>query len=417
MALLAILVMLALVLQADPGQMRDLLGQMDLTIIIAVVGLYLLNVFTKVLRWYALLTRGESTPPIGKVTLYFLIGMAINNSTPGRVSGEPVRAYLVKTGSDYPMGRGMASIFVEKTIDTIVTLTFAIVGTLLLMGVLSEEASDTLLLSAGIVAIIMAVLLGFIAFPGVPRRLASWFFRRLNRRGPSEQVERWEGAMDGFLGTFEQGTHEIARNPVQTSAATGLTVIIWFNEALRLWLVFLALGYNASFELMMIATSLASFAALLIPLGAGSSTAIAAICTLAGIDGTLSTTAGLVFVMTSIWISIPLGAGAMAISGVRGKEVLGMDRHGDGNGRMPAGAGPRSPPDDGALPVKGIEGPSGHPATAIGAPNPLVATPPSDGRVASVTNARPDRQPSVLHVPDGDDHEGRPDPLLLNEQH
>ncbi|MCJ2540816.1 MAG: flippase-like domain-containing protein, partial [Candidatus Thermoplasmatota archaeon] len=115
MALLAILVMLALVLQADPGEMRDLLAQMDLTIIIAVVGLYLLNVFTKVLRWYALLSRSEGSPPIGKVTLYFLIGMAINNSTPGRVSGEPVRAYMVKTGSDYPMGRGMASIFVEKT--------------------------------------------------------------------------------------------------------------------------------------------------------------------------------------------------------------------------------------------------------------------------------------------------------------
>ncbi len=320
---MAILVMLALVLQADPGQMRDLLEQMDLTIIIAVIGLYLLNVITKVLRWYALLSRREGTPPIGRVALYFLIGMAINNSTPGRVSGEPVRAYLVKTGTDYPMGRGMASIFVEKTIDTIVTLTFAIVGILLLIGVLSEEASETLLLSAGIVAILMAALLGFIVFPGVPRRLATWTFRRLNRGGASERAQRLEGAMDGFLGTFEKGTREIARNPAQTAAATGITAIIWFNEALRLWLVFLALGYNASFELMMIATSLASFAALLIPLGAGSSTAIAAICTMAGIDGTLSTTAGLVFVMTSIWISIPLGAAAMAISGVKAGDVLG----------------------------------------------------------------------------------------------
>ncbi len=73
---------------------------------------------------------------------------------------------------------------------------------------------------------------------------------------------------------------------------------------------------------MMVATALASFAALLIPLGAGSSTAIAAICTLAGIDGSLSTTAGLVFVMTSIWISIPLGAAAMALSGIKAADVL-----------------------------------------------------------------------------------------------
>lgn len=417
MALMAILVMLALVFQADPGQMRDLLDQMDLTIIIAVVGLYLLNMTAKVLRWYALLSRKEGTPPIRRVALYFLIGMAINNSTPGRVSGEPVRAYLVKTGSDYPMGRGMASIFVEKTIDTIVTLIFAVVGILLLIGVLNEKASDVLLLSAGIVAVFMIVLIVFIAFPGIPRRLAARFFRRLRRRGDSERAESWEARMDGFLGTFEQGTREIAKNPYQTAAATGVTTIIWFNEALRLWLVFLALGYNASFELMMVATALASFAALLIPLGAGSSTAIAAICTLAGIDGTLSTTAGLVFVMTSIWISIPLGAAAMAISGVRGDEVLGMDRSKAGDGRTPAGAGARVTPDKGTLQDMMVDGSKGRSTFPLGIKSALVSSPPSDGRVASVSKAGPYSEPSVLHVPDGDGHEDRPDPLLLDEQH
>jgi uncharacterized protein (TIRG00374 family) len=180
------------------------------------------------------------------------------------------------------------------------------------------------MLSAGIVALFMMVLIGFIAFPGIPRRMSGWFFGRLRNRGDTERAERWETTIDGFLGTFEEGTREIARNPYQTAAATGLTAVIWFNEALRLWLVFVALGFDPgpSFELMMVATALASFAALLIPLGAGSSTAIAAICTIAGIDGSLSTTAGLVFVMTSIWISIPLGAAAMALSGVKAGDVL-----------------------------------------------------------------------------------------------
>lgn len=345
MMALAVLVLVALVLQADPSEVTEHLREADLMILAGVVVLYLINTLTKIIRWYVLLSRKGETLPFGKVSLYFLIGLAINNATPGRVTGEPVRAYLVKTGTDYPMGRGMASIFVEKTIDTIVTLTFAVVGILLLIGILNEEASDALLLSAGIVAIFMMTLIAFIAFPGVPRRLFRWLFKRFGSDGDSERVDRWEDKMDGFLGTFEEGTREIARNPYQTAAATGLTAVIWFNEALRLWLIFLALGYNASFELMMVATALASFAALLIPLGAGSSTAIAAICTMAGIDGTLSTTAGLVFVMTSIWISIPLGAGAMAISGVRGEEILGMDRPEEGDGQMHAGAGARSPPD------------------------------------------------------------------------
>jgi uncharacterized protein (TIRG00374 family) len=386
MITLAVFVLIALVLQADPAVVAEQLREADLMLLAGVVVMYLLNALTKVIRWYVLLSRKDESLSFVKVALYFLIGLAINNATPGRVTGEPVRAYLVKTGTDYPMGRGMASIFVEKTIDTIVTLTFALVGIILLLGVLNKEASDDLLLSAGIVAIFMMTLIVFIAFPGIPRRLAAMFFGRMRRKGDTKRAEQWEVRMDGFLGTFEEGTREIAKNPYQTAAATGLTSIIWFNEALRLWLIFLALGYNASFELMMVATALASFAALLIPLGAGSSTAIAAICTVAGIDGPLSTTSGLVFVMTSIWISIPLGAAAMAISGVKGDEMLGKD------------------PSKGQLTI------------SPGNQDEQVGSPPSEGRVAPVPDAGPKSDPSVLHVPDGDGHEDRPDPLLLNQQ-
>jgi uncharacterized protein (TIRG00374 family) len=361
MLLLAALVLVALVLQADPSVVAGYLRQADLRILAAVVVLYLLNSVAKIIRWYALLARKNETLPFGKVALCFFIGMAINNATPGRVSGEPVRAYLVKTETDYPMGRGMASIFLEKTIDTVVTLAMAVIGIVLLIGVLQPEATNTLLLSAGFVAIFMVALILLVAFPGIPRRLSGRLFTRMRKKGSSERVERWEGMADGFLGTFEQGTREIARNPAQTLAATGLTVVIWLNEALRLWLVFLALGYNASFELMMVATSLASFAALLIPLGAGSSTAIAAICTLAGIDASLSTTAGLVFVMTSIWISMPLGAAAMAISGVRTGDVMGKEpvQELGGEGRVDVGAGPD--PDPPALGVPDEEGVPGVP--------------------------------------------------------
>jgi uncharacterized protein (TIRG00374 family) len=358
MMLLAVLVMVALVLQADPDEMADLLEGMDLTIIVAVIGLYLLNIIAKVLRWYALLSRKENTPSLGKVGLYFLIGMAINNSTPGRVSGEPVRAYMVKTGTDYPMGHGMASIFLEKTIDTIVTLSLAVIGLVLLIGVISSEAQNTLFLSIGIVALFMGTIILLLLYPKGMRRLSAWAFRRLRNRMEIERIDRWEEKASGFLGTFETGTREIASNRAPAMAATGLTIVIWLNEALRLWLVFWALGYNISAELVIVAVCLASFAALLIPLGAGSSTAIAAICILAGVDPTLSTTAGLLFVMTSIWISLPLGAAAMAISGVKAGDILGedtTDEEGGDEGSEPgtgddAEAAPLGVPDEEAVP-------------------------------------------------------------------
>lgn len=358
MILLAVLVLVALFLQADREEMEDLLENADLTIIAVVILLYLLNVGAKVLRWYALLSREGQSPPLGRVTMYFLIGMAVNNSTPGRVSGEPVRAYLLKQGTDYPMGHGMASIFLEKTIDSIVTLSLAVIGLVLLIGVISSEAQNTLFLSIGIVALFMGTIILLLFYPKGMRRLSAWVFRRLRNRMEIERVNRWEVKASGFLGTFETGTREIASNRAPAMAATGLTIVIWLNEALRLWLVFWALGYNISAELVIVAVCLASFAALLIPLGAGSSTAIAAICILAGVDPTLSTTAGLLFVMTSVWISLPLGAAAMAISGVKAGDILGedtTDEDGGDEGSEPgtgddAEAGPLGVPDEEAVP-------------------------------------------------------------------
>ena len=339
MILLAVLIIAALIVQADPKDIAEKLRHADLRILAGVVALYLLNTVAKSLRWYALVISKGHGVPFSKVLLYFLIGLAVNNTTPGRIAGEPVRAYLLKTGTDYPMGWGMASIFLEKTIDTIVTISMALIGIILLIRVIPWSSTVTLLLSAGVVALFMGGLIILVAFPAGPRRLAAWVFARLRRGRGSDTVEGLERLVDGFLGTFEHGTRDIARDRTKAMAAIGLTIIIWLNETLRLWLVFLALGYNISSELMLLTVTLSSFAALLIPLGAGNSAAITVICGLAGVDGDLATTASLVFVMTSIWLSVPLGASAMAFAGLRASEVLsrgvGMDDLDGGRGVEP----------------------------------------------------------------------------------
>ncbi len=317
MILLAVLILAVLVWRADPGDVAERFRTADLWLIAAVVGLYLLNTLAKIIRWYVLVHDDDHSVPFGRVAMYFLIGLAVNNVTPGRIAGEPVRAYLLRAGNDYPMGRGMASIFFEKTVDTIVTILLAVLGVVLLIRVISEDAVASLLLSVAIISVLMGALIVFIAFPAGPRRVAEWFFSRLRRRGEEGRAARLEQVVTGFLGAFEGGIREIARDRVRALTCTGFTVFIWLNEAVRLWLVFLALGSNESFELMMIAVCLASFAALLVPLGAGNSTAIVVICVLAGIEGDLATSASILAIMTSIWLSVPLGVGAMSVAGMR----------------------------------------------------------------------------------------------------
>jgi uncharacterized protein (TIRG00374 family) len=317
MILLAVLILAALVWRADPEDVAEHIAMADLWLIAAVVGLYFLNTLAKIIRWYALVHDDAHPVPFGRVAMYFLIGLAVNNTTPGRIAGEPVRAYLLRAGNDYPMGRGMASIFFEKTMDTIVTIFLAVLGVVLLIRVISGDAVASLLLSVAIIAVLMGGLIVFIAFPAGPRKVAQWLFGRMRRKGEEGRAARLERVVTGFLGAFEGGVKEIARDRTRALSCTGLTVFIWLNEAVRLWLVFLALGSNESFELMMVAVCLASYAALLIPLGAGNSTAIVVICILAGIEGDLATSASILAIMTSIWLSVPLGAGAMTVAGMK----------------------------------------------------------------------------------------------------
>ena len=335
--LMAVLVLVALVLGGDPRRIAEELAAADLRIIALVVGLYLANALMKVVRWYVLLREPDHPVPLAKVGNYFLIGLAVNNSLPGHIAGEPVRAYLLKRSHDYPMGRAMASIFLEKTIDTIVTIMLALAGVLLLVGVLQDELTNALLLSTGIIAALMGALIAFVAFPSGPRRFSAWAFAHLRKWWTEERVARYEGIVDGFLGTFEEGTRTISHDRARAAVATALTVVIWLNEALRLWLVFLALGDNIASELALVAATLSSFASLLVPIGAGNSATIAVICGLAGVDAGVAASASLLHIMTSVWISAPMGAGAMAYEGVRGAELLGPVQAVEGGGGSPPG--------------------------------------------------------------------------------
>jgi uncharacterized protein (TIRG00374 family) len=323
MLALAAVLLVFLVLRANPAMIAEELSDTNILLIVVVVGLYLVNVAVKAIRWYVLVVDREHRVPLRSVALYFVIGQAINNTTPGHLAGEAVRSTLLKDETGYPVARGMASIFLEKTIDTIVTIVLAVCALVLLSAMLSHEVAEQLLLATAIIAVLMVALIVFVAYPSGPRRLAEWSFRKLARWASGGTIDGLRRTVNGFLGTFEEGTREISHNRAKGTVATGLTLAIWLNESLRLWLVFLALGYNASFELMVLSATLSSFAALLVPIGAGNSLAIAGICGLAGIEAHIATSASLLFIMTSVWLSVLMGLVAMAVKGIQATRVVG----------------------------------------------------------------------------------------------
>jgi uncharacterized protein (TIRG00374 family) len=322
MLALAAVLLAFLVLRAHPAVIAEQLSDANILLLAVVVGLYLVNVGVKSLRWYVLVADREHPVPLRSVALYFVIGQSINNTTPGHLVGEAVRSTMLKDKTGYPVARGMASIFLEKTIDTIVTIVLAICALALLSATLSHSVSVQLLVSTAIIAAFMVALIVFVAHPGGPRLLAEWSFRKLGRWVSGGTIESLRRTVDGFLGAFEEGTRDISRNRAKGAVATGLTLVIWINESARLWLVFLALGYNASSELMVLAATLSSFAALLVPIGAGNSLAIAGICGLAGIDAHIATSASLLFIMTSVWLSVLMGLAAMAVKGVQASGIV-----------------------------------------------------------------------------------------------
>ncbi len=328
---ISVVIIAAMIIITDPEKMWKVLAHTDFSIISCVVGLYILNGVVKAARWQVLLRSFGSEVPFKRLYMFLLIGLMVNNTTPGRVGGEPVRAYLLRMEDATPMGQGLSTIFVERIMDLVVLTSMALTGIVIIIPVLFSVSSDIqwVMLAFIPMIVVIAALVYLASRPALLKRVIRFLFSVFRHFWKGTWLQKAEDGLTSFLDSFSSGfkliRKKVFRVPRRGVAFTGLTVAIWINEAARIYLILISLPdvEVPSFGAVLIASSVATVFGAVLPIGAMHATLITSIFAALGVDMTSATTAGILTVGTSIWLSIPLGIAAMFIVGLRRDKKTG----------------------------------------------------------------------------------------------
>ena len=315
----SIILIIAMIFIADPRKLFNILSKVNLQIIIYVVLLYLINIVFKAFRWHLLINSSGKSVSFSKNISFLMIGLMVNNTTPGRIAGEPVRVHLLNSRANVSVGRGLATIFAERIMDLIILTTMALIGLIFILPLIPSSDIQILLIPFLIVIFAIVGLLYIVLHPTLLDKIIRFFVNIFNRITKDKWSDKLEKSRESFTSSFKKGFNEILKTKKYGILCMFLTVLIWLNEAFRIYLILLALpGVSvSSFGSVLIASSAATLFGIALPGGALNAALIAMVFTATGIEVASATTAGILAIMTSIWLSVPLGIIAMFIVGLK----------------------------------------------------------------------------------------------------
>lgn len=195
---------------------RKLLSDVDVAWLAAALGVYVIALAVRTLRWRRLLP--VRSPRFSLVAFALLVGFAVNNLVPARL-GEIYRAHLAGRLLSVSRTACFASIVVERVMDGMTVVAFLAVG---LLAVPSSHVTTTVL-------VLSAALFG-----GAMVCLAL-----LHRISAIPFVSRSPRARE-ILANFQNGLVGITR--AQIGWAALLSILVWCLEALMIALVLRGFG-------------------------------------------------------------------------------------------------------------------------------------------------------------------------------
>ncbi|HSG38746.1 MAG TPA: lysylphosphatidylglycerol synthase transmembrane domain-containing protein [Thermoanaerobaculia bacterium] len=290
---LGLLVVLGLVLTANPRELADSLRGFDLRLLGPVLGLSLVNYILRFVRWEAYLRRLEVPLPLGKSLAVFLVGFLLS-VTPGK-AGELGKAWLVRELGGGPALRVVPAVLAERLTDVLGVVALLALGALPFPGGPWFAA-----LGLGAVAVAALALTW--------RRGAEWVFRLLGRLpvvGPRvpHLVEMYGRLRDLF-------------SPGLLLFALVLSVVAWGAEGLGFYLVVRDYVPDVGFLLSIFNYTAANFVGgvSMLPGGLGAAEgSLAALLHAQGLDTADANSITLVIRGATLWFAVLLGLLALPL--------------------------------------------------------------------------------------------------------
>ncbi len=290
------------------------------------LGIQILDVLVLTTRWHIFLRNVGDID--FKTTLALTVcGTAVSNITPsGRVGGEPLKAYLLKKRYGIRYGASFATIILERIVDMLAFLIISFVA--IFYGIVYFKLPGHVIFLLVIAFLFsLSILLGL------------WYVtlkKRLRSEGISDWLEKheWiskkipvlnyykEKLTDSLLNYYSH-VAKIASNTDALMYGFLVSIVYWFLEISRAYVIFLALGINAPFPVIALAYVFSAIIGSL-PFGVGgvglTEGTMILIYSTSAINSVVASLATLIDRLISYWLMIFVGLPVAGYLGIEARE-------------------------------------------------------------------------------------------------
>ncbi|WP_461862987.1 lysylphosphatidylglycerol synthase transmembrane domain-containing protein [Thermococcus sp.] len=319
-----LLLVVLLIAWSGVGETVKLISQMRLRYLALACLFSAIETFLWSIRWQILLKQSDIRIPFIKVLEATLIGIFVNNVTPGaRGGGEPVRMYLIKKRSESSYGKIFATIATDRMLDAVPIVIFTIIAFWYALDLGTHLVLVVLLVSVIIVVSVILLSILFSLNERLAMGLLMKLFRLLRRIFPKrleDKEEQAEELIKTHVQDFRKTFVTLSKNKPALISSTTVSFMIWTSALLRTYFVFFSLNYPLALHKVLMVQMAAMAVGLIsiIPGGIGITEAIfSALYLSLAIDKTLAVTATMVDRTLSFWIPTLTGALIATHMGIR----------------------------------------------------------------------------------------------------
>jgi uncharacterized protein (TIRG00374 family) len=230
------------ILGVQPERVLDALSGANYLLLIPAIIAIILGLFARSRSWQILLKNRIS---LRRTFEALNEGYLLNTVLPLRM-GELARSYIVSQALDTSAGSILATVFIERIIDTIVSFVGLLVA---LPFVLSTDLTKNLVLGVGVGIILILVIL--MIMQSQRRRIIS-----LLKRLPGRGLWGLDTAADEFIVSLE-GLMEL-----NTILAAGFwSIVAWVTTWVQLWLILRVFNIQGSIIVSLFVSGVIAFGA------------------------------------------------------------------------------------------------------------------------------------------------------------
>ncbi|WP_461865957.1 lysylphosphatidylglycerol synthase transmembrane domain-containing protein [Thermococcus sp.] len=305
---LAALLILALIWIAGVRETVEILKKANPSLFMLAIFVFIVTIILWALRWDVFLRGIGVNANFRDVLRGILIGMFVNNVTPGaRGGGEPVRMYFIAKRSEGDYGPIFATIMADRLLDLIPVFTMLILSSWYAYSIGARRMTWILLILTFLLFLLL--LIGLLVMLNRKRmekiiNRGLTFAVKISPRRMKKWEEKIRDMIENGIPQFQITVRMILKRKRDFATALLLSYVFWALVILRSYLVFLSINYGIDIEKVMVvqmATIVISLVSI-IPGGAGITETINSGLYLAlGIDKSIAITATLLERLISYW--------------------------------------------------------------------------------------------------------------------